>query len=301
MASLTFVTALAFACGPAPSPHAPAKGDGHDRARAIASCEGCHAQIFEEWRSSNHAEAFRHETFQTAYAIEPMAFCVSCHAPHTDAERPTRPGTDLGVSCASCHSFATDSRTPASAKDTCAGCHEFPFPGSERLLQKTVSEHARSRIRAHCTDCHMSKVVGPGGPHVDHRFSASRNEALVRSAATIAATRERGVLVLTFTRAAVGHAFPTGDVFRRLRIFLTTEGKTRDVVLGRETKERAELDRRPFVDGRDVTVVRVPLSGAEESAKIAWRVDYERVGHPTETSGTGAALDGAIEVARGEL
>ncbi len=50
-----------------------------------------------------------------------------------------------------------------------------------------------------------------------------------------------------------------------------------------------------------MTVVRVPLSGAEGNAKIAWRVDYERVGHPTETGGTGAAIDGAIEVASGEL
>lgn len=147
----------------------------------------------------------------------------------------------------------------------------------------------------------MPRVDGPGGPHVDHRFFASRNEALVRSAATLEATRADDALVFTFHRNAVGHAFPTGDVFRRLRIFLTIEGKTRDVVLGRDAKAEVETDTRPFVDGRDVAVVRVRLEPAERTSKVSYRVDYERVGHPIELAGTGAVVDGAIAIAHGEL
>jgi len=293
-ATFALTLALVGACAHAPprvSEHRPGVSDALDpRGR----CERCHAEIYAEWRGSNHAEAFRQPTFQVAYAIEPLPFCVRCHAPGAVAEAPRSPAADVGVGCGSCHRF---DGTPT--RDTCAGCHEFPFPGTERLLQKTVTEHARAQVRASCTECHMPRTGGPGTPHTDHRVFASRSERLVRAAAVVTAKREGEVVVVTFTRAAVGHAFPTGDVFRRLRVTLASGGETRTVVLGREASGPQERDHRPFVDGRDTATVRVPLDGLGPG--VTWRVDYERVAHPTDRRGDGADLDGAILVAQGTL
>ena len=40
-----------------------------------ASCATCHAAIAAEWRSSMHSASWTDEVFQSAYAVEPMAFC----------------------------------------------------------------------------------------------------------------------------------------------------------------------------------------------------------------------------------
>lgn len=283
---------VAAACGAPSTARSPA-AVAHTT-RDEGGCAGCHESVAREWRGSNHAEAFRQPTFQVAYAIEPLPFCAACHAPRADAEAPRPPATDLGVSCLSCHRF-----DGTRAADTCAGCHEFPFPGTARLLQKTVSEHARARTRASCIQCHAAPRDDGGARHTDHRFAASRDELEVRAAATIEARREGDELVIVFRRAAVGHALPTGDVFRRLRIVATAGAGTRTRILGRDAKRADEIDERPFVDGRDEATVRLPIGDLRPPIK--WKVVYERVAHPTSADGTEAAIDGAIELAHGSL
>lgn len=300
------IAAAAIAACAAPAAVAPARSPA-----AVASahasttgCEGCHAPIAREWRASLHAQAFRHSTFQRAYAVEPMPFCVGCHAPLTDATAPRAPEADLGVACVACHpgGARTAARgAPASAADrACARCHEFPYPdglAAGRLLQRTASEHAASSVsHVSCIQCHMPRTPGAAG-HLDHSFAASRDEALVRAAARITARLEPGAVVVRFERRAVGHAFPTGDLFRRLVVTVSTDAGEVRTRLARSTKREVEVDTRPFAAGADVEEVRVPIAGAAR----AFRVDYERVLHPLDEDGDRAVVDGAIVVAGGPL
>ncbi len=291
--------ALAASCAGAGAPKGPhAATRTSDPAAAEASCATCHAEIAREHRASNHAEAFRHATFQEAYAAEPLPFCAGCHAPHADARAPRPPASDLGVGCLACHVELGPAGARAAGRDeACARCHEFPYPPGVlpgRLLQKTASEHrASSKAGVSCIQCHMPREGG----HRSHAFSASRDEGRVRSAAAIDARRDGDDLVLVFTRLAAGHALPTGDVFRRLLVVVTTSAGERRVPLGRRTNEPAEIDERPFADGKDRHEVRVRVG----PGPVRYRVVYERVRHPTDPEGVSAAIDGAFELARGEV
>lgn len=312
------VAALGVACGRAlpRSPHGPSDPPAAQAAhQANEGCTTCHATIAQEWRASNHAEAFRHGTFQLAFTLEPLPFCARCHAPEAEPTNPLPRDSDLGVACVTCHPGGRRWRkgplgTPLErASAACASCHEFAFPSDgsgapPRLMQKTVSEHAASSMRGTpCVGCHMPSVAEPGGGrHVDHRFFASRSAELVRRAARVEVRREGDAAVFTFTRASVGHAFPTGDIFRRLRLVVESETAKRSVSLSRKTHETAadgqEPDTRPFADGRDVYVAVVPLHGLQ--GELRYRVVYERIAHPNGDE-EDAPIDGMIEVARGEL
>ncbi len=103
-----------------------------------------------------------------------------------------------------------------------------------------------------------------------------------------------------FTLSPFGdHALPTGDVFRRLRVEISSASTRREVALGRDVNLADERDTRPFVGGRDTAVVTVPLRGLE--GPLRWRVVYERVAHPTELHVVDAVVDGAFDIASGEL
>jgi hypothetical protein len=62
--------------------------------------------------------------------------------------------------------------------------------------------------------------------HRSHRFSASRDEGWMRSVITVRAARPRGdrvELTLDLREDLVGHAFPTGDLMRRLSVQVEPE------------------------------------------------------------------------------
>lgn len=224
LAAALSVAALVAACARrgadgAPRPVPPAA------ARAQA-CEGCHAEIAEEWRASLHRGAFTDAAFARAYARESRAFCKDCHAPEGDPQ--------AGVSCASCH--VPDRRPPRpgaphpphrageGVSGACARCHEFAFDGRRddaALMQSTVREHAASPSRdTPCAGCHMPRT----GAHRSHRFAVSRDPDALRAALRVEAAREgESAVRLRLRPVGVGHAFPTGDLFRSLRISLETD------------------------------------------------------------------------------
>jgi len=313
---------------PMPRPR-PARAPSFDAAAANAACEKCHAEIAREHRASLHAASATDPMYRRAHAIEPLAFCADCHAPEGDAR------ASLGVACVTCHQPGDDvlaapgsTRAPhALARDArfatdaaCAACHEFRFPTAPPssswpgdFMQSTVWEHARSaRAGESCASCHMPRVGDSRGGHRSHTFTASRDEALVRSAVDIAATRPaRTRARIVVTPRAVGHAFPTGDLFRRLAI--TAEARdargdvrARDVVIlarhavGVPRAPGALADDRVAIDGGASTVW-LDLAGAREADTIAWRVVYQRVEHYTSTDERDALVEGEIVVASGTL
>jgi hypothetical protein len=193
-------------------------------------CAACHAEIVAEHQSSYHRAAFTDATFQASLALEApedRAFCVDCHAPQPDRA--------AGVGCASCHGPAPHDAKVAKRPASCAPCHEFTFDGRPELVQKTLSEHAASDFAAvACAECHMPARGG----HKDHRFVAGHSPSTWRSAVHVDVARARRAgaeaAVRVTLRVDAGHAFPTGDMFRRARLMIFAEAADGHIVASAE-------------------------------------------------------------------
>jgi hypothetical protein len=199
-----------------------------------ADCARCHEAIAREHDRSLHAQAYTNPIFAAAYAEETLPSCVHCHAPRGDLAR--------GVDCESCHvrdGFVIGAyrreRSPhpgpidpsMNESEFCAGCHQFDFPDDVDLglspsgvpMQDTFGEWTRSESadRAHCQDCHMRDREG----RVAHGVSVRRDPSVIMSALRFDARREDGAIVVTIAARNVGHAVPTGDLFRTLIVRAT--------------------------------------------------------------------------------
>lgn len=319
----------------------PARARGESAAVANAACESCHLDIAAEWRASLHRHAQTEPTYQRAFAIEPLPFCQGCHAPEADPTGPVSPAlADLGVGCVTCHdtgagilaapAFSAPASAPSRAphpvaRDArfasnggCAGCHEFRFPGVRdtltpapgELMQSTAREHAASAHAAtSCASCHMPLAGDPRRPHRSHAFGASRDPALIRSAVRVTATRPAPHrLRLELTPTGLGHAFPTGDLFRRLEIVADVVGPDA-MLLGTASRyltrhfegprRQLRADDRVGLAAASPSIIELDLGAAAEHRPIAWRVAYQRVAHPRSVDERDALVDGEIEIAQG--
>ena len=321
---------------PGPSP----RGRSAEAASALnATCTGCHREIAAEWRSSFHAQAQRDSAYQRAFALEPLPFCQGCHAPESDAFQPVPElAADLGVGCVTCHAVGDHvlaaakmagvgtaphilSRTPEFASAAaCASCHEFAFPDAAlraqpELMQATVREHDHSNTRGMpCASCHMPSVGEGAARHRSHAFPGGHDPEFVKGALSVQAQRcadDRICLVLQTGR--VGHAFPTGDLFRRLEVSAQAVGSDYQVVgsaqryLSRHWSEQRKLatvvrsvtrDDRPSAAPLEI---KLQLAGPVAALPVVWRVAYQRVEHPRSEAEQDSVVDGEIEIASGTL
>lgn len=327
---------------PRPAPP-PATGD---RAAANAGCVGCHEAIAREWEGSLHRVSGIDEPYVHAYEREPLRFCRKCHVPEARPDRaPSAWAEATGVGCVTCHVTQAGGvlAAPGEGKaphavvrsaafagpEACGSCHAFGFPDAAlrdepTAMQATISEHADSWARDYaCADCHMPWVEDASGGHRSHVFAASRDPAMLARAVGASARRASATEVeVTLTPGAAGHAFPTGDLFRRLEVRVTVqtpEGWRRPLVarLGRTFKQqvqasgltvRAEAEDtrvrgEPVVLRFDLTEVPGATWICEDYTRVAvaWEVRYQRVAFPDARRGGGAALDGEAIVAFGEL
>lgn len=285
-----------------PGPH---RVRGDDAAEANARCVSCHAEEAEGWSSSRHHASGSNQAYRDALAIEPSSFCQSCHAPETDPR--SMDPDPLGVGCVTCHvttpgevlaSGETDELDVAGAPhpvrrsvefaDTgaCASCHEFTFPMASGdadgdFMQTTIREHGRSKAaNKACASCHMR-----GG---SHSFADVRDpQWLRRHVSARAAIDEFGVTVTIDHRA--GHAFPTGDLFRRVEV----GAEVRDAagsVLRRDVRwlsrrfeiAPGEIGRRLVRDDRvhdEPVETLLDVQAVPGAITIVWWVTYQRVAH----------------------
>lgn len=231
-----------------------------------ARCSECHTAQPASWSSSLHAAAYTDPAFTEAYRRAQDPWCLTCHLP------------DDGVTCATCH--GRDGRT-------CVDCHQFDLPGTTVASQDTAREHARSFYTARpCTGCH-----DPHDPQGGHDAAALRRALSVVATATPTGTR------LALTTHGVGHAFPTGDPFRRVVVEICADLACRDIV-DTEVLERS-LEQTP--EGwrvRADTRIPPPTSGPDQTKVLqltrgrAWRVWYRLTDprHYTQAS-TAVLLD----------
>jgi len=324
-----------------PSPAREGARHGGRASQLNAECEGCHEEIASEWRDSLHHESFTNHSFQAAFEREPMAFCQSCHAPEADplAPAPAALGA-LGVGCTSCHLTgagvlaAPGPGAPETAPHplvrlasfgsnaACANCHEFAFPaaaarGRPELMQSTHSEQRSSASPFEtCADCHMPRSGQDG--HRAHGFHASRDNAFLRRAVSVTAQRVAPERVRVDLRPSwLGHAFPTGDLFRRLRVsaeavgpdyqlwgsderFLTRHFSRKRVGPGLDRMELRHDDR-VGLSGSAPSQVLLELGPNSATAPIAWRVSYQRVAHPRSVDERDAVVEADEEIAVGLL
>lgn len=315
---------------------------------ANQACEGCHEEVAREWRASLHRTANTEPAYRRAFAIEPMPFCRSCHAPEANPAEPEAEAVGaLGVGCVTCHVTTKDSLagpgaapvlaapwtrpgSPPAAPhavirderfaraDACAGCHEFAFPtarglSAAEMMQLTIAEHRASPAADRsCADCHMPAGGDGQRRRRSHEFPGSRDEALVRSAVAVEARRVSATrIAVTLSPSNAGHAFPTGDLFRRLSISAEALGAD-EMVLGQEERfltrhwvlRPGQVGRRLLSDDRvhaAPVTVELEVGAAGEGRPIAWQVTYQRVAHPNGIDMSDVELEGEIRVASGKL
>jgi hypothetical protein len=319
---------------PGPGPRAALRD-----ADANDACVGCHTDVAPSWRGSLHARAFVDDVFQRAFAVEPLAFCRDCHAPERGVAKGGDPAREaLGVACVTCHDPAGRGEVLAAPRDAreavtpsphvirreaafataaaCVGCHDFPFPDVEARghdglrMQRTAVEHlASSFADTSCATCHMPKDATAAGPR-GHGFSVAGDEALLRDALVAHATRDGERIVVDLAPRRVGHAFPTGDLFRRLLVIAEVVGDDWQIfahaerALGRSfafaPNAVGAMVQRETKDDRLVGPTRLELAlGPNARGRdIAWRVEWQRV---LGARGGEAVVAGAVVLASGRL
>jgi len=307
----------------------------HEAVALNRECESCHRQEALEWRGSLHRRANVEPSYRRAFAREPMPFCRSCHAPEAVPYEPEPVDVgDMGVACVTCHvtdgpilaaplpagvspreaaphAIVRDARFATA--DACASCHEFRFPTAHGdddagFMQTTVREHkASTASETSCAACHMPER---SDGRRSHTFLGSRDVAFVRSAARVTARRVGNSEVQIRLEPKVsGHAFPTGDLFRRIEITVEALGPDRMVLsearryLGRHWGPRARGAGRELLGDdrlRDEPLVLTLDLGAQATGRpIAWRVAYQRVAHANGVDDADATVDAEIVLGSG--
>lgn len=328
-----------------PRPAPDGRAADFDAAAENARCAGCHQEVAAEWRTSGHRTASTDPVYRRQLAREPLPFCRGCHAPESDPTAPTDAvGDALGVGCVTCHvPDGTVLAAPASATGVrvtpphavtrradfagvgaCATCHEFSFPDRQRraeplLMQSTVTEHRASPFAAvPCAGCHMDLVGEGASRHRDHRFGSSRDPAALAAAVHATARRTSATTVrIRLEPRAVGHAFPTGDMFRRVEVSAEAVGVDHQSLasaerhLARHFRRAAGLDGRPIkvlaADDRvgpavtDVRTVDLDLGPAARGVPVSWRVAYQRVESLDEGDPSRVVVAGEVVLAQGVL
>jgi hypothetical protein len=347
LAALLLAGAFASVAAAAPRMPGPGPQPGSRRIARNGECVACHREIADEWADSLHRAAATDPEYRRAHAREPRRFCRECHVPEASPDVAREAAEAIGIGCVTCHwagagaVLAAPGPVTAAARAAhrvvvlprmgeaaaCAACHEFPFPDSAlrkapELMQETVREHAGSWARDYaCADCHMPWTPDASGGHRSHRFDGSRSPEAVALAVGVAAARTGPDAVeIELSPGAAGHAFPTGDLFRRLEVrvqLLAPEGPRPPQVRWLE-RRFADVQDPPGVvvraeveDSRltDVPVaLRFSLDGHGEASCddpaalwVAWRVSYQRVAFPVDRRRGAQAIEGEVVIAEGVL
>ncbi len=279
---------------------------------APSDCAGCHAEIAAEWASSAHARSWTDPIFQAEYRLTGQAFCRHCHAPLAlEAEldavpaAPSESPAVRGIDCAVCHVRAGHVLGPhgrggdehAARREVrlattafCASCHQFDFPVAgpgERVryhpgrpLQDTVAEWSQSRYADRpCQRCHMPVTGDAGKQHANHAFHTLDDpEMMARAVRVTADARRRGGAVrvtVVIAPGELGHAFPTGDMFRQAVLTVRTGAARRHAVLMRYFAQTITDDGTGHLLGQ-VDDTRIPPPGTGPPPRLELELDDPR-------------------------
>ncbi len=220
------------------------------------SCRACHADVWDEWATSWHAQSF---TDPLVLAKEQSnnfrkQECIPCHAPapvfesglgkERVVERISE--RELGVDCLSCHRNYGAIVGPAAASRGAANAPCAPV-ADERLASpalcapchnqhNTVDEweaSSYSKAGVTCLDCHMQPVErrsADGTTRIgrSHRFPGGHDFETLQKAFTLRTEVKEApaggrVLVVFLTNSGAGHNFPADARHRALDLVVTLQ------------------------------------------------------------------------------
>lgn len=307
---------LSIGCGaPESAPDAPARGAPEPppvpsapeaaitTEASFDRCDRCHVAIAAEHARSMHARAAIDPLFRRELARVPdPTFCLACHG--ADRDPP-------GLGCESCHGDEIILATRASGRaphpvrvapslgtdEACAGCHQFDFPGRVgEPMQATLNEASLlGPERARCVECH----AGSSG----HAFEVS-DAMLAASIHTTATAQREGEEVhvrLTLRAGEVGHAVPTGDVYRRLEVrawLVGAAGSLRRATLSRVFRAAPDglhelADRRVPAAGSRLVELALPVPDGVDPTEVRWAIEWHAL--PREEVERSEAVGAPIE------
>lgn len=211
-------------------------------------CRRCHAQVWNEWSGSQHAESWTSDVVQASFRH--FGFdrkCESCHAPEPllanglVSDPVLRPaGRESGVDCISCHAL-TDARVAGSRDLPAAPCR----PRREPLLADShacgvchvaiYGDWQRTRYAAEgktCQACHMRTASGK----VSHACTGSRDAALLRSGVRMRTRLERDLLQVAVTNHGTGHNYPGERHHRVLLVEVMQYDTAGELVAGEQAQ-----------------------------------------------------------------
>lgn len=187
------------------------------------------------------------------------------------------------------------------------------------MMQRTMEEHEASpHADKSCATCHLppTDVVGSRRLH-DHSLGSTRDPNAMRQALQVTAKRDGNDLVVTLVPHEVGHAFPTGDLYRRLEI--GAELHANGERIGSATRYLARhfapwrlpsgalnpAFQWPVVDDRitEPTTIRLAIKSDVDSTDTAltWWVDYQRVDERHADAPGESSIADEIRLAAGTL
>lgn len=236
--------------------------------RDSSYCGSCHQEAYEAWAGSLHASAASDPLFLAGFAEDPDLRCARCHAPLAEDQTAFRQALrskerlgpalreapvlarPTGIGCAVCHvrdgavltarpittaEHPTRYEPRLKSSELCGSCHQFRFERghgvgatlSEHVVQDTWREHRSWGGQERCQDCHRQ-----------HRYPGAHDPELLRRSLVVE-TRSLGPerQALLLRTVDVGHRFPSGDLFRHLRVeveleLVATIGRRFELVLG---------------------------------------------------------------------
>lgn len=204
-----------------------------------SDCRKCHSRHLQDQAVNSHGRAWVNPLFQSGYRLEPMNWCIHCHAP-LESQKKEILGKENGIlhnegiNCAVCHirngKIVSSEKRNNSPHDTvidgtlnssefCAGCHEFNFPlvregrfsFSSEPMQSVYSEWKKSGTKKSCQNCHFENHILKGPSSAGWLKKALGDPELTDSG--------KGLLHLHLEITAKrAHSFPAGDLFRSLSL-----------------------------------------------------------------------------------
>jgi hypothetical protein len=162
----------------------------------------------------------------------------------------------------------------------------------------------------------MPRVSGLGPEHASHAFASSRSSAAHREAVQVRVER-RGPAEVRFSLSlrGVGHAYPTGDLFRRLALRVEALGPDfsiqakaerflarhfTDVLTASQRRERrVQLDDR-LLPG-ETREIDLDLGPAAVDADLVYEIRLERVLHMNPRFESAAHVSSSELVSAGRL
>jgi hypothetical protein len=260
------------------------------------SCQTCHKTEYENWFNSRHKVAFTNELYTESHEREPRQWCVNCHAPLSDLSKETNPFQNRilkeeGISCNVCHvrnqkilisklpilkknqteySHDYEILPELSRSEFCASCHEFNFPTlaatksdknfqySHLPMQETFSEFKKSYLSkfGECQTCHLRSNSSES-----HSFFGGHDASKLSTSIFINIERvSKNTIRVDLITQGIAHAFPTGDLFRTLRVQLRN-AKNQKIV--------GEISlKKDYVDNKSATSLNDPAMNLVSDSRI---------------------------------